>query len=202
MNTVILVLFLVLGLYIIGSALMVVTVRDLQNAVSWLASTIAAVAAMFCLLEAPIVGIVQVLVAVVVIAMLFGYGVRLTANDPLFAARDLIGRWWLTALGALLLFALVLVPVLWFPGLPGDGAWPRDDLALAPPPGGGATTAGVAGIAAIGRSLMQEFVLPFELAAILLLVGIIGTTVIIRMGKNEPSAPAARKRIARIYSVE
>src|SRR5687767_2706936 len=131
MNTVILGIFFVLAAIMLGSALMVVTVRNMSQAASWLASSFAAAAALYCLLQAPFVGIVQALVAVLVIRMLLGLTLRLTQHDPAFTTRQVFRRWWLAALGALTLFALVLVPVLFQPGLPGGGSWPRDDLASA-----------------------------------------------------------------------
>jgi NADH-quinone oxidoreductase subunit J len=208
MNTVILGIFFVLAAIIIGSALMVVTVRNLSHAASWLASSFAASAALYCLLQAPFVGIVQALITVVAITMLLGLTLRLTLHDPALTNRQLFRRWWLAALGALLLFALVLVPVLFQPGLPGGGSWPRNDPAsLAPAETGAGTGASVAGAAEIGRSLMQEYVLPFEIAAILLLVGLIGAVVIAR--NEQPvsdevtlSERGPRRRTARIYSIE
>lgn len=208
MNTVILGIFFVLAAIIIGSALMVVTVRNMSHAASWLASLFAGAAALYCLLQAPFVGIVQALITVVAITILLGLTLRLTQHDPALSNRQVFQRWWLAALGALLLFALVLVPVLFQPGLPGGGSWPRNDLAsLAPAETESGTGASLAGPAEIGRSLMQEYVLPFEIAAILLLVGLIGAVIIVRNdqpGDDELTStePGPRRRTARIYSVE
>ncbi len=204
MSTIVQGLFFVLGALTIGSALMVVSVRDASRATSWMASTFAFAAALFCLLQAPFVGIVQALVGVVVVAMLFGFALRLTNNDQTFVVRGLVRRWWFAALGALVLFGLVLVPVLFRPGLPGGGSWPRNDLGAASPAETGAGVGGsVAGIAEIGRSLMQEFVLPFEVMAVLLLVGIVGAVVVVRNEHvGDVVGATTRRRIARIYTIE
>src|SRR4028118_1200683 len=103
MNTVILGIFFVLAAIIIGSALMVVTVRNMSHAASWLGSSFAAAAALYCLLQAPFVGIVQALITVVAIIMLLGLTLRLTQHDPALTDRQVFRRWWLAALGAVLL---------------------------------------------------------------------------------------------------
>lgn len=201
MNTTIQIIFGVLGVILLGSALMVVLTRHVLHAAAWLGSSFAAAAALFFLLEAPFVGIVQGLVSLVAVTTLFVLAIRLTRHDPVEATRQVIARWWLVAAGAVVLFALVLVPVLFRPGLPNGGTWPRTDLGSADPAQTGAGIGGaVAGAAEIGQSLMSEYVVPFEVVAILLLVGVVGAVIL--MQRDPDVAATVRRRRARIYHIE
>jgi NADH-quinone oxidoreductase subunit J len=203
MDTVLIIVFFALGVVALGAALLAVLARSLGSSVVWLVSSLAAVAALVCLLQAPFVGIVQGLAAVVVTGSLLMFAVRHAEVDPLFAARQLVRGWWFAALGALVLGGLVLVPTFFSPGLPGGGTWPRTDFA-APAAAEGGIGGSVAGIADVGRSLMNEYLLPFEIAAVVLLIGLVGAIVLVRDAQPDDRTATATtsKRRARIYSVE
>jgi NADH:ubiquinone oxidoreductase subunit 6 (subunit J) len=192
MNTAIQIVFLILSALVIGSGVMVVVVKNIIHAALWLIASFAAVAALYFLLEAPFIGVVQVLVYAGAVSILMLFAIMLTRQITGEASRQLFERWWVAAIAALGIFFLVLVPTILQPGLPptqpaAEGAapetgWPRTDIAQQVA-GAGSVDAvgggtGIAGALEIGRSFMQEFLLPFEVASILLLVALIGAVVI------------------------
>jgi NADH-quinone oxidoreductase subunit J len=186
MNTVIQVIFFILSALVLVSGLMVVIVKNIIHAALWLIASFAGVSALYFLLEAPFIGVIQVLVYAGAVSILMLFAIMLTRQVAGEATRQLFERWWVAAIAAIGIFVFVLVPTLLWPALPGQGGattgWPRADLAAtgAPAANGaaGATGAPIAGALEIGRSFMQEYLLPFEVASILLLVALVGAVVI------------------------
>jgi len=183
MNSVILVIFILLSVLVLGAGVMVVLVKNIIHAALWLIGSFAAVAALYFLLEAPFLGVVQVLVYAGAISILMLFAIMLTRQVTGEATRQFFNRWWLAAVASLGLFALVLVPTLLSPSLPsaqgGLVGWPRTDpLASTTQAAGVQTPRQLAGAFEIGRSFMQEYLLPFEVASLLLLVALIGAIVI------------------------
>ena len=214
MNTVILVIFFLLSALVLFSGVMVVVVKNIIHAALWLIASFAGVAALYFLFEAPFIGVVQILVYAGAVSILMLFAIMLTRQVAGEATRQLFERWWVSAVTALGIFFLVLVPTLLSPGLPvapdpaaqGEnppaeaqvGTWPRTDPIAAAGPAGEvegeaegtaegqgeegrentASTPQAAGAFEIGRSFMQEYLLPFEVASILLLVALIGAVVI------------------------
>ena len=187
MNTVIQVIFFVLSALLLVSGVMVVVAKNIIHAALWVIASFAGVAALYFLLEAPFIGVVQVLVYAGAVSILMLFAIMLTRQVSGEATRQLFERWWVAAVVAAGIFVLVIVPTVLRPGLPGPGGaddasvgWPRTDPAAAAPvteEGGGPATP-IAGSLEIGRSFMREFLLPFEVASILLLVALIGAVVI------------------------
>jgi NADH-quinone oxidoreductase subunit J len=189
MNTVIQIIFFVLSALVLVSGIMVVFVRNIIHAALWLIASFAGVSALYFLFEAPFIGVVQILVYAGAVSILMLFAIMLTRQITGEATRQLFERWWVAAIVAIGIFALVLVPTIFSPGLPAangqTGTWPRNDLiaATAQPAEGAAnqqtaSTPAVAGALEIGRSFMREYLLPFEVASILLLVALIGAVVI------------------------
>lgn len=193
MNTVIQVIFFILSALIVGSGVMVVVAKNIIHAALFLIASFAGVAALYFLLEAPYIGVVQVLVYTGAVSILVLFAIMLTRQVTGEATRQLFERWWVAAIAAVGIFTLVLAPTLLNPRLPNPAVapgaadatmgWPRvDRAAQALPEGsfeapvGGGT--GIAGALEIGQSFMREFLLPFEVASILLLAALIGAVVI------------------------
>jgi NADH-quinone oxidoreductase subunit J len=154
-------IFLVVGAAILGSALMVVTTRNLVHAALWLIVTLFGVAALYALLNAGFLAVVQVVIYIGAIAILFIFAVMLTRKDLRDQGSQLNPGWWLGAVIAILAF----VGVLWmlrtwggYSGLAGD------------------MPAGFDAVGALGNALVAPdgFVLPFEVASVLLLAALIG----------------------------
>jgi NADH-quinone oxidoreductase subunit J len=194
-------IFWILSGLILFSGLMVVTVKNIIHAALWLIASFAGVAAFYFLLEAPFIGVVQILVYTGAISILVLFAIMLTRQVTGEGTRQLFERWWVAAAVAIGLFALVIVPGVWSPELPvtqaqpapGEAAappqpdyWPQADLMAAQPaaspdpanPQPVASPPTIAGAFEIGRSFMGEYLIPFEVSSILLLVALIGAVVI------------------------
>lgn len=160
MNVVVMLIFLVLSALALGAALMVVLVRNLIHAALWLIATFFAVGALYLLMEAEFLGVVQILVYVGAISILILFAIMLTRNID--QGQQFYRRWWLGLVAAGLLFGVVLAPTLL-------GA----NWSLTNNP-----QMGIAGVPELGRALVSEYLIAFELAGLLLLVGAIGAIVI------------------------
>ena len=96
--------FLITGLVILGSALMVVTTRNLIHAALWLIVTLFGVAVLYAILNASFLAVVQVVVYIGAIAILFIFAVMLTRKEMRDRGPQLNTGWWLNAIIALLTF--------------------------------------------------------------------------------------------------
>ena len=154
------VIFLVNGLVTIFAALMMVTSRKLIHASLWLVLCLFGVAAVFGLLEASFITIVQIIVYIGAIAILIVFAVMLTQNavDDSYKGNR---RWLLTGLVALLALGGTLLALL---------TWPKVSSL--------STTLSAAqlDIGLIGQVLVdpQGYVIPFEVSSLLLIAALIG----------------------------
>jgi NADH-quinone oxidoreductase subunit J len=157
------ILFLVLAGFILASGIMVVTVKNIVHAALWLIASFFAVGALYMLMEAEFLGVVQVLVYVGAISILILFAIMLTRDT---ADRQLYRRWWAALVVAAALFGLLMVPTA------ASTQW-----ATVPPPAPGAAAV-IARAPQIGESFMREYLLPFEVASVLLLVALVGAIVV------------------------
>jgi NADH-quinone oxidoreductase subunit J len=157
------IVFLLLGLVTLGSALMVVTTRQLVHAALWLVVCFGALAGSYLVLTAEFVAWVQVLIYVGAIVVLLLFGIMLT-RAPIGRSADLdSGNRWAAGLVAVSAAALLVSVVV-----AGFGA------AYAPlEPGQGAAKP-------LGSSIFRTWVLPFEALSVLLLAALIGAIVLSR----------------------
>ena len=93
------VLFLIFAAITLGSAFMVVTTKKMIHAAFWLIATLFGVAALYALLNAGFIAMVQIVVYVGAIAILFIFAVMLTRKDLRDSAKPLNANWSLAALG-------------------------------------------------------------------------------------------------------
>jgi NADH:ubiquinone oxidoreductase subunit 6 (chain J) len=168
MQTTVLILFALITALIIGSATMVVTVRNIIHSALWLITTFFGIGALFLLLEAEFAAVVQVLVYVGAVAVLVLFAIMLTRNVDGQGQALLFRRWWVALPICLLLFGAILVPTFV------NQSW-NSVLPVATAPG---APSNLAGSLEIGASFMREYLLPFEVVSILLLVALIGAIVI------------------------
>ena len=157
--------FYVISVLLVLSSLMVVFLRNVVHCALALVVALFLIAVLFVMLHAPMVGVLQVLVYAGAIMVLFLFVIMFlnpTAPEP---RRKL---WWgFGSLGALLLAASLAA-------LLSNGEPPADPVAA---------TEIFGSPEMLGKSLFTEFVLPFEIASVLLLVAIIGAVV---LAKREP----------------
>jgi NADH:ubiquinone oxidoreductase subunit 6 (subunit J) len=156
------VVFIILSFVTLGAALSVVTSRNLFHSALFLILSFVGVAGLYVLLEAPFLAAVQVLVYVGAIAILIVFAIMLTRR---LMAKDLVQRnaqWGWSALGAALLFValgLILLQVNW-PVV--EAAVPEETISI------------------LGQDLMGRYLVPFEVASVLLLVALVGSIIIAR----------------------
>ena len=156
--------FIVSGLLIVSSILVVFQRNVVHSAVA-LVAALFLIAVLFLSLRAPMVGVLQILVYAGAIMVLFLFVIMLLNPVGLEQRRNL---WWVAGSVSGLLLVAMLAPVLFNVG---SGQDPTVASEL------------FGGPEELARSLFTDFVLPFELASVLLLVAIIGAVV---LAKKEP----------------
>jgi len=160
------ILFYVIAGLLVISSLMVVCLRNVVHCAMALVAALFLIAILFLMLHAPMLGVLQVLVYAGAIMVLFLFVIMFLNPNAVEPRRKL---WWgLSSLGALL-FAASLAALL-----ASNGKF------LAAPV---AVTELFGSPEMLGQSLFTEFVLPFEIASVLLLVAIVGAVV---LAKREP----------------
>lgn len=155
------IIFLVVGFATLGSALMVVTTRNLIHAALWLVATLFGVAVIYAILNAGFLAVVQVVVYIGAIAILFIFAVMLTRRDLRDQGPQMNRNWWVGALLALLVFGGLFFLLQSWSGFSKVAA----DL-----------PSGFDAVGSLGEALVSPnaYVLPFEVASVLLLAALVG----------------------------
>jgi NADH-quinone oxidoreductase subunit J len=155
------IIFLFVALFTIGSGFMVVTTRNLVHAALWLVATLFGVAAVFALLSAAFLAIVQVVVYIGAIAILFIFAVMLTRKDMRDQGPQMNSGWWVGALIAALVFVGLFSLLQGWDGLSSTAS---------------EIPAGFDAISELGNALVSPdaYVLPFEVASVLLVAALVG----------------------------
>ena len=166
MNTLIMVIFLVLSAFTLVAGIMVVTVKNIIHSALWLIASFFTVASMYLLMEAEFLAIVQVLIYVGAISILILFAIMLTRHVTGEGIRQLYQRWWIALLVAAALFGLLIAPTVT------GYSWNTV------PPATPDQAATISSSVQIGTAFMREYLLPFEIASVLLLVALIGAIVI------------------------
>jgi len=155
------VIFVLVAATTLGAALMVVISRNLVHAALWLIAALFGVAVIYVLLNAGFLAVVQVVIYIGAIAILMIFALMLTRR----AVRDVGPRyhrgWGWAFLLALAFFAgLASILAFW----PGITTTLRENLPATDP------------LKDLGTALVSPdaFVLPFELASVLLLAALVG----------------------------
>jgi NADH-quinone oxidoreductase subunit J len=169
------ILFLITAVVILASAVMVVTSRNLVHAALWLVSALFGVAVLYAILNAGFIAVVQVVIYIGAIAILFIFAVMLTRREMRDTGPGLNKNWWASALISLLTFGgLVYLLSSW-------SGFSRTSAAL---------PSGFDAVSALGNALIapDAFVLPFEVASVLLVAALVGAVYIAfnpRVGDNK-----------------
>ncbi len=159
------IVFLVVALITLYAALEVVTTNNLIHAALWLIVTLLGVATLYILLNATFLAVVQVMVYIGAIAILMIFAIMLTRKVGEAEEVQVNKNWPVAAAFGFLMFAGLAVIVI-FSGK-GDVTMPA-----------GVDSGQV--VAELGKALVSPdaYVLPFELASVLLLAAMIGAIVI------------------------
>lgn len=155
------IIFIIVAAFTLGSALMVVTARNLVHAALWLVAALFGVAVVYALLNANFIAVVQVVVYIGAIAILFIFAVMLTRRDMRDTGPQVNKNWWLGALVSLLTFGGLVSLLQGWSGFSKTAA----DL-----------PSGFDAIGLLGEALVspEAYVLPFEVASVLLLAALVG----------------------------
>ena len=159
-STGVVIAFYVLAAMTIGSALAVVVVRNLIHAVIGLIGTLAGLAGLYVTLSADFIAITQILIYIGAISILFLFAIVLTPQSGRNNQESFM-RFPALALSGLVAAVLIYVAV--------DTQW---KLSNAPEFTETASQ--------IGELLLDTYVLPFEIASVLLLVAVLGSIILVR----------------------
>ncbi len=161
-------LFLILAAVMLGSGLLVVTLRDIIRSGLAMIVCFAALAGIYVVLAAPLVAAAQVLIYIGAIAVLILFAIMLTqtkaAPARLVFQTQVVGA----GIAAIILAVLVTIAV---------GATDWGEVAARLPT---ATDQ-------LALVLFDEFVLPFEVVSVLLLAAVIGAVFLARKEEGGPS---------------
>ena len=165
----ILTFFWIFGVIAMGSGLLCITRKNPVASALWLVVTLFALAAMFVLLDAQFIAALQVLVYAGAIMVLFLFVIMLL-NLGRPGPTDIKGP-----VG--LLVAAVLAGILLFQLRVLSHAGPSDAIQL--PPGTVAALQQRHGmVGAVAGPLFDDYLIPFEIASLLLLAAIVGAVVL------------------------
>jgi NADH-quinone oxidoreductase subunit J len=163
--TVMQVVFLVTAVVSLGGAVMVVTARNLIHAALWLILTLFGVAVMYGLLSATFFTVIQIVIYIGAIAILMIFAIMLTRRVKQEPGSNVNKGWWLAGLMALVLFT----SLVWM-----LSTWPGFHTTLPELP------QDYDSIQALGTALVspEGYVIPFEIASVLLLAALIGAVAV------------------------
>ena len=163
------VLFWLIAIVMVGSALLVVTFRNIVHSALALVMVFAMAAGIYLLLNAEFIAIVQILIYAGAITVLFLFALMLTRTNNLqLNSNPNNKQWWLAGIiSALLGLAIIFVTATTLPQI---------NSSINP------VSANVNNVVRIGQLLYSpttySYVLPFEIASLVLLVAIVGAIVI------------------------
>jgi len=163
-----LILFYIFAAIALVSAILVITQKNVVHSAVFLASTLLAVAGIFLTLHAEFLAGVQVIVYVGGILVLFVFVIMLISLERSVVERQFSRQWMIALIAAVALTAEFAYGI--YRG--------RDSFLLPPAEAQTATETLTGNTAIVGKALFTTFLLPFEIASILLMVAIVGAVVL------------------------
>jgi len=161
-------LFVVLASIVIGSVLGMIFSRTPAYSALWLVLAFAASGGLFGLLDAPFIAAVQILIYAGAIMVLFIFVIMMIPRQEVFPADGRKVRLALSVLLAVVLAAEMGVALL--AALQGDSA---------------AGLSGLGSTRAVGRTLFQDFLYPFEITSLLIMAALVGAIVLSKKRAKE-----------------
>jgi NADH:ubiquinone oxidoreductase subunit 6 (subunit J) len=162
MRTVVFVVFTVMTL---GGGLGVVSSRNVFHSALFLVLSFAGVVGYYVLLDAGFLAAVQLLIYIGAIAILIMFAVMLSRRLMAGHQEQRNEQWWIAAPVALLIFGVLVVVLT-------NVDWPEADAQAFASPS--------VAISQLGQDLLGPYVIPFEVASVLLLVALIGAVILAR----------------------
>ena len=171
--------FYLFGLIAIASAIAFVTRKSPVAAALWLVNTMFCLAALYVMLDAQFIGVIQVLVYAGAIMVVFLFVVMLLNLGQPTEIADIRGKWGKLAAAFLGLALLAQVAAL---------AGKRLPEPFIPGTGYNAETVRDLGVVgSVAQPLFNEYLLAFEVTSVLLLAAVVGAVV---LGKQRGRADA------------
>ena len=164
------IIFLITAIVTLGSALMVVTTRNMVHAALWLILSLLGVSVTFVLLEAGFLAVVQVVIYVGAIAILMIFAIMLTRGISEKGGPQINRNWpW-----ALLISLTIFAGLAWM-----LSSWRGLSTQIIP------LDSRVDTISQLGQALVSpnHYLIPFEVASVMLLAALIGAVIIAWDGK-------------------
>lgn len=155
------IIFIIVALVTLAAGVRVVTSRNLIHSAIWLILALFGIAIFYVLLDAGFFAVIQVIIYIGAIAILFIFAAMLTRKVMQDTGPQANSNWWIGALIAILLFAGITIVLVSWQGF----STTAPELAN---PSGRITQLGLALVST------DQYVLPFELASILLVAAMIG----------------------------
>ncbi len=156
--------FLLVSAIAVGSAILVVTTRQIVHSALWLVVTLGSVAGCFVLMTAEFVAWMQLLIYVGAVVVLLLFGLMLT-RAPIGRSEDLTTANWFTALFVAVSTASVLIVLL-----VDQFRTAMVDVHNLDP----------ATAKSVGAAMFRFWVLPFEVLSVLLLAALVGAIALSR----------------------
>ncbi|MFH0899358.1 MAG: NADH-quinone oxidoreductase subunit J [Pseudomonadota bacterium] len=172
------IIFYGLALLVVLSALGVALARNILYSGFALLGTLLGVAGLYLFIGADFLGVAQLVIYVGGILVLILFAVLLTNRIGQVKISSLSVNRLVGAVAAALLFGLLFEVML-------DTPWPQIEEAAAP------TTA------RLGDAFLGEYLLPFELASLVLLMALVGAMVIARRAAKAPANSEAEAQAIR-----
>ncbi|MBI1788490.1 MAG: NADH-quinone oxidoreductase subunit J [Acidobacteria bacterium] len=158
--------FYLFALLVVGGGILTITRSSAVHSAICLIGSLVGVAGLYLLLHAEFLFAVQIVLYIGGIMVLFLFVIMLVNLDEAARERQFNGQWWL----ALACVVVVGLQIAWFMRK-GAGAFKLAPAAAA------AASAAKGNTEAIADALFSEYLLPFEIASVLLLVAVVGSVV-------------------------
>ena len=163
-------LFVILAGVMLSAALAVVTMRDIIRCGLAMMVCFAALAGIYVMAGAPLVGAAQVLVYIGAISVLVLFAIMLTQTKSAPARLVFQTQAGAAAVAAVILTVVVLLAI-------GSTTW------------GGGAERGSTNTTELAKVLFRDWVLPFEVLGILLLAAVIGGVFLAKRERGGPTDP-------------
>ena len=173
--------FYLFGVIALASAIAFVTRKSPVAAALWLVNTMFSLAALYVMLDAQFIGVMQVLVYAGAIMVVFLFVVMLLNLGHPSEIADMRGTWWKLAAGLIGLGLLSEILIILRARLPQQLVVARDFNAQ--------QLQKLNAVGVIADPLFKDYLLAFELTSVLLLVAIAGAVV---LGRSRERVAGAR----------
>ncbi len=161
-----LIFFVIVAAIALVGAFFMITARNLVHAVLWMVLNFASIAVLYITLSAPFVSMVQIAVYAGAIMVLFLFVVMLLGERQLTFQEQLAGqRVWAGVLAVLLLALLAGALLFGTYAAPAANAISVEQMGAQNPQ-------------LVGGLLYTDYLLPFEITSVLLLIAIVGAVVL------------------------